>query len=103
MNAALTRADHNDSTEDISDRTKIIKRQVHGRAELPFSATTPLCDDFTLCHHRNCGRAIDRTSPDDRTHEFLINRISEVLAAVARRENSLRATVEITHFTAQCS
>ena len=61
--AALTLPHHNGRTEGVNCKTKMLKRQMFGRAASNFSATASSSDEVTDRHHRNCDRAEDLTVP----------------------------------------
>lgn len=52
MIAAFTLPHHNGGTEGVNNKTKLITRQMYGRASSRSYATASCWDDLTLRHHR---------------------------------------------------
>ena len=63
VNPAVTLPFHNGRTEGVNTKTKMIKRQMYGRAGFTLSCATAACWASTNRHHRRCDRAKIRQAP----------------------------------------
>ena len=61
--AALTLPHHNGRTEGVNNKTKMIKRQMYGRAGSTCCATASSSAEATDRHHRKCDRPVGETDP----------------------------------------
>ena len=66
--AAVTLPHHNGRTEGVNTKTKMIKRQMYGRARFTLLRHRILLDEATHRHHRKCDRAFEITVPSGRAH-----------------------------------
>jgi transposase len=62
--AAVTLPYHNGRTEGVNTKTKLIKRQMYGRAGFALLRHRILLGLTTLRHHRKCARAVEITVPN---------------------------------------
>ena len=63
VTAALTLPYHNGRTEGVNTKTKMIKRQMYGRAGFTLLRHQSSSDENTIRYHRKCDRAVKLTDP----------------------------------------